>query len=59
MIVRHDITVHGPNHEVEMTLRVRARFDEQGKVESITVEPDDLGLFDHVLNAVLRDAEAS
>jgi hypothetical protein len=25
MIVRHDITVHGPNHDVEMTLRVRAR----------------------------------
>lgn len=29
------------------------------KMESITVEPDDLGLFDHVLNAVLRDSEAS
>jgi hypothetical protein len=59
MIVRHDIKVHGPNHEVEMTLRVRARFDEQSKMESITVEPDDLGLFDHVLNAVLRESEAS
>jgi hypothetical protein len=59
MIVRHDIKVHGPNHDVEMTLRVRARFDEQGKTESLTVEPDDLGLFDHVLNAVLRDSEAS
>jgi hypothetical protein len=59
MIVRHDIKVHGPNHQVEMTLRVRARFDEQAKMESITVEPDDLGLFDHVLNAVLRDSEAS
>jgi len=51
--------VHGPNHDVEMTLRVRARFDEQGKIESLTVEPDDLGLFDHVLNAALRDSEAS
>jgi len=59
MIVRHDIIVHGPNHDVEMTLRVRARFDEQGKIESLTVEPDDLGLFDHVLNAALRDSEAS
>ena len=59
MIVRHDIIVHGPNHDVEMTLRVRARFDEQGKIESLTVEPDDLGLFDHVLNAAIRDSEAS
>jgi hypothetical protein len=59
MIVRQDIKVHGPDHDVEMTLRVRARFEEQGKMESITVEPDDLGLFDRVLNAALRDSEAS
>jgi len=59
MIVRHDIKVHGPKHDVEMTLRVRARFDEQGKFESLTVEPDDLGLFDHVLNTALRNSEAS
>jgi hypothetical protein len=34
-------------------------LDEQGKIEPITVEPDDLGLLDHVVNATLRDSEAS
>ena len=53
MIVRHDSTVHGPMHEVEMTLRVRIRYDSDGKAEAISVEPDDIGLFDHVLNVVL------
>ena len=55
MLVRHDIMVHGPEHDVDMTLRVRVRYDEGGKVEVISVEPDDLGLFDHVLNTVLRN----
>lgn len=59
MIVRHDIMVHGPQHQVQMTLLVRARFDPDGKARSISVEPDDLGLFDHVLNVALRDHEAS
>jgi hypothetical protein len=31
MIVRHDSTVHGPMHEVEMTLRVRIRYDSDGR----------------------------
>jgi ketosteroid isomerase-like protein len=53
MIVRHDVEVHGPVHVVEMTLEVRMRYDEAGRVESITLEPDDMGLFDHVVNAVL------
>jgi len=55
MLVRQDIMVHGPMHEVEMGLRVRVRFDQDGKAEAISVEPDDLGLFDHVLNTVLRN----
>jgi ketosteroid isomerase-like protein len=59
MIVRHDIGVHGPKHEVEMTLLVRVRFDADGKALSISVEPDDLGLFDHVLNSALQDSAAS
>ena len=52
----------GPNDTIRVAAEVengRLRVDEQGKMESITVEPDDLGLFDHVLNAVLRDSEAS
>ena len=59
MIVRHDIEVHGPDHVVEMTLRVRVRYDSEGKAASISLEPDDLGLFDHVLNTVLRNSQAS
>jgi len=59
MIVRHDITVHGPMHDVEMILRVKVRFGDDGMMASITVEPDDLGLFDHVLNAALGDSAAS
>jgi hypothetical protein len=56
MIVRHDIMVHGPLHEVEMALRVSVRYDPTGKMEAITVEPDDLALFDHVLNTALRNS---
>jgi ketosteroid isomerase-like protein len=59
MIVRHDIVVHGPKHEVEMMLLVRVRFDSDGKAQSISVEPEDLGLFDHVLNIALRGSTAS
>ena len=59
MIVRHDIVVHGPEHVVEMTLRVRVGFDAEGKAEGISLEPDGLGLFDHVLNTALRNSQAS
>ena len=59
MIVRHDIRVFGPEHTVEMTLRVRIQYDREGKVESIDLEPEDLGLFDHVLNTTLRNSQAS
>ncbi|MGZ5306811.1 MAG: hypothetical protein ACXWEG_08765 [Actinomycetota bacterium] len=38
-----------------MTLRVRVRYDKGGKAEAISVEPDDLGLFDRVLDTVLRN----
>ena len=55
MIVRHDIMVHGPTHEVEMTLRVKVRFDEEDRAKTISVGPDDLGLFDHVLNTRMRN----
>lgn len=59
MIVRHGIVVHGPEHVVEMTLRVRVRYDADGRAEAIGLEPDDLGLFDHVLNTALRNSAAS
>jgi hypothetical protein len=38
---------------------VKVRYDAEGKAESISLEPDDLGLFDHVLNTALRNSQAS
>jgi hypothetical protein len=57
--VRHVITVHGPKHQVDMTLLVRVRFGADGKAESISVEPADLGLFDHILNIAFKNSAAS
>jgi hypothetical protein len=57
MIVRHEILVRGPRHEVEMGLRVRVRYDDAGKVRSLSVEPDDPALFDYVLDT--RPADQS
>jgi hypothetical protein len=53
MLVKLDVEVHGLSHDVEMAIRVRVRYDESGKWEAISVEPGDLGLFDHVLNTRL------
>lgn len=39
MVVRHDIMVHGPKHQVPITLLIRFRFGADGKSESISVEP--------------------
>jgi ketosteroid isomerase-like protein len=33
MLVQHDIAVHGPEHAVEMRLRVKIRYDSEGKAE--------------------------
>ena len=59
MIVRHDITVHEAMHEVEMATARERPLRPSRKMEAITVEPDDLALFDHVLNTALRNSEAS
>jgi hypothetical protein len=55
MTVRHEILVRGPQHEVEMGLRVRIRYDDAGKVRALSVEPDDLTLFDYVLDTYPAD----
>src|SRR5918992_3744719 len=39
MIVRHDIGLHGPKHEVEMTLLVRVRFDADGRPRRSPLNP--------------------
>ena len=58
MIARHQMMVRGPKHQVEMVLRIKVRFDEDGKIASSAVEPEDLGLFDHVANSTLKYFEA-
>jgi hypothetical protein len=50
MIAQHEVLVRGPRHEVEMILRVRIRYDDAGKVSTLSVEPDDTTVFDCVLD---------
>jgi ketosteroid isomerase-like protein len=54
MTVRHQTQVMGPQHQVEMTLLLEIRFDADGKIASSVLVPEDLGLFDHVVNSALR-----
>jgi len=54
MTVRHQTQVMGPQHQVEMTLQLKIRFDADGKIASSVLVPEDLGLFDHVVNSTLR-----
>jgi hypothetical protein len=57
MIVRHDITLHGPLHEIEMAFLVKLSFDQDGRVRSVVVDPEDLRLFDHVLSTAMKAAD--
>jgi ketosteroid isomerase-like protein len=58
MVVRHEMVVMGPKHVVEMVLRIKVRFDADGRVASFVSVPEDLGLFDHVANSALRYVHA-
>lgn len=42
LIASNDFLVHGPRHAVEMTMRVRVAFDEEGKIGEVFAEPDDV-----------------
>ena len=53
MIVAQEVGVHGPLHEVAMTFSIAITFDQDELIKTIAVEPDDLGLFDHVLTSAL------
>ena len=58
MVVRHQVEVHGPQHVAGMILYQRFAFDSAtGMITSITVEPEDRGLFDYVIHSRLRDSE--
>jgi len=60
MIVRHQVAVHGPQHIAAMILRQRFTFDApSGKIASITVEPEDRGLFDYVVHSAISDGKVS
>ncbi|HEX6401130.1 MAG TPA: hypothetical protein VF108_11785 [Actinomycetota bacterium] len=59
MVVQHVITVRGPRHEIDMTLTVSVSYDHDDRARSISIEPDDPALFDHVIDTVLERFEAS
>jgi hypothetical protein len=59
LIVNHEIRVHSPRHDIEMVFSVSITFDADERVGSIMVEPEDLGLFDHVLKTALMAFDAS
>jgi hypothetical protein len=56
MIASHEITVAGPNHLVEMTLRLTVTFDREERIAALQVEPSDPGLFTHVIAAAFSMA---
>ena len=51
MTASHEISVAGPHHLVEMTLRLTLTFDREERISSLHVEPSDPGLFTHVIAA--------
>ena len=59
VVMEHDVTLRGPLHEVAMTFTVTVSYDTDERVRAISVEPADLGLFDHVLKSSLVAAESS
>lgn len=56
MIASHEINVAGPNHLVEMTLRLTFTFDREERISTLHVEPNDPGLFTHVIAAAFSMA---
>lgn len=59
MVVEHDIRLHGPLHDVEMRFSVAMEYDEDERIASVTVEPEDRGLFDHIVQTALLSFDAS
>jgi hypothetical protein len=57
MVFRQVMVVSGPNHAIDMELRVTVQFHVDGRVQSFLVEPHDQGLFDHVVDSSAPDSE--
>ena len=53
MVVTHDIRLHGPQHDLEMTFSVAIGFDADERMVSVDVEAADPGMFDHVLQTAI------
>ncbi|HET9672598.1 MAG TPA: hypothetical protein VFQ40_07090 [Actinomycetota bacterium] len=56
MVFHQLMVVSGPSHQTEIELRVVVRFADDGRVASFFVEPQDQGLFDHVVDSVIPPA---
>jgi hypothetical protein len=52
----HEISVAGPHHLVEMTVRLTLDFDREERISAVQVEPSDPGLFTHVIAAAFSMA---
>jgi ketosteroid isomerase-like protein len=57
MIFTHAVVISGPNHQVEMELRVTVVFHADGRVQSFLAELEDQGLFDYVVNTSAQPSE--
>jgi ketosteroid isomerase-like protein len=55
MTFHQTMVLVGPRHQVDMVLKVIVRFDDDDRVSSFTVEPQDQGLFDHVIDSTTDD----
>ena len=57
MVASYETMVHGPKHLIDdMKLRVEITFGEEERISAVFIQPDDIGLFDHVITTVLRSA---
>jgi hypothetical protein len=59
MIVTHDIKLHGALHHIDLSFTIGLGYDSDERVKSISVEPADLGLFDHVLKSSLVASDSA
>ena len=57
MVFRQAVVISGPNHQVEMELRVTVVFHADGRVQSFLAELEDQGLFDYVVNTSAQPSE--
>ena len=57
MIFTQAVVISGPNHQVEMEMRVTVEFHADGRVQSFLAEMEDQGLFDYVVNTSAQPSE--